>query len=238
MAENELVNTLSKNLEDQIKDKSIREMAINSLQIKPVKYPIEAETVKTAKVIRSGNAYFSEVDNDKKTFSIAGYQAYFLEAYNAIQDLIKKELEKKFLASLSIQVRDIESHYPIDNAVISLKPQKNITIEELAAEEEKIRKKYLVEGSEIYEAAKINPLQFLIVLNGRHNIPAEGTTLTSNINSVYELEVMHPEYRFLIDKISFEKKENTKIIELISLGSTIRTQETPKHDGRVINVEK
>jgi hypothetical protein len=239
VTERELVNTLSKNLEDQIKDKSIRETAINSLQIKPAKYPIEAETVKTAKVINSsGNGYFSEVYNDKKTFNIAGYQAYFLEAYNAIQELIRKELEKKFLSSLSIQVRDIESHYPIDNAVISFNPQKNITIEELTAEEEKIRKKYLVEGSEIYEAAKINPSQFLIILNGQHNIPKEGTTLISNINSVYELEVMHSEYRFLIDKISFEKKENTKIIELISLGSKIRTQETPNHDGRVINVEK
>lgn len=235
VTENEILNLLSKNLEDQIKDKSIRNIVTSSINIKEVSRPIGIETVKKGMIMQSsGGPYYSEVKNDKRTFNVKGYQPDLRNVYEHIQNLIKSELEEKFLAPSFIQVRDIESHFPVTNAIIKLKLKKTIPIEMLLKEEENMRKKYFYEGSEFFEGTRADVSSLLVNLEGQHSIQQEGLQLISNINSVYEFEIMHPQYRYFEGELSFDKNKKGLIIEMISLGSKIRTQEAPEKSGRVI----
>ncbi len=233
--EAEVLETLSKNLESQIKDGRIRDIVTSSLRIRRIEYPIEIETVKKGGIIHQlGNPYLSEVTNDKNKLDVVGFQPDLTEAYDYVQNLIRERLEEKFLASFFIKIRDKETRFPIEGAQISFKPRKTPKLEELSTVEESIRKEYFVEGSEFFNATRFDTSQLLIILKDYPKIPATGIKLISNIGSVYDIEVTHPEYKFLERVLLFEKKQDEGIIEMISLGRKIRTEETREKEGGIV----
>lgn len=237
-SEKELARVLSANLQDQIKDDSIRGKIIDSLKINEVSYPINIETVKKGSIVQDGgNTYYVEVKNDKKKFNVTGYQPDLGALYGYIQNLIIGDLKERCLSHIYIQVRDIESHFPINDAIINLNQKKTIPMERLLAEEENIRRRYFVEGSEFFEGTKVDVSPLMIDLSGSRSISSGGLELVSNFGSAYDVEVTHPQYRFLQGELSFDKKTNSKTIEMISLGSKIRTQETQEKGGRVIDTK-
>jgi len=236
--ERELTLALGNNLQDQIKDASIRDRVTSSLKIKPASYPIEIETAKKGEIIQNnGNPYYSEVKNDKRTFNAGGYQLDLGELYGYMQNLINGELRERCLSHVYIQARDIESHFPINDAIINLKQKKTVPIERLLAEEENIRRRYFVEGSEFFKGTRADVSPLLIDLSGQRSINSGGLELVSNIDSAYDAEVTHPNYRFLQGEILFDKKTDAKTIEMISLGSKIRTQETQEKGGKIIDTK-
>jgi len=236
--ERELTLALGNNLQDQIKDASIRDKVTGSMKIKAASYPIEIETAKKGEIIQNeGNPYYSEVKNDKRTFNAGGYQLDLGELYGYMQNLINGELKERCLSHVYIQARDIESHFPINDALINLKQKKAVPIERLLAEEENIRRRYFVEGSEFFKGTRVDVSPLLIDLSGQKSINSGGLELVSNIGSAYDIEVTHPQYRFLQGEIIFDKKTDAKTIEMISLGSKIRTQETQEKGGKIIDTK-
>ncbi len=236
--ERELTLALGNNLQDQIKDASIRDKVTGSIKIKAASYPIEIETAKKGEIIQNeGNPYYSEVKNDKRTFNAGGYQLDLGELYGYMQNLINGELKERCLSHVYIQARDIESHFPINDAIINLKQKKAVPVERLLAEEENIRKRYFVEGSEFFKGTRVDVSPLLIDLSGQRSINSGGLELVSNIGSAYDVEVTHPDYRFLQGEIIFDKKTDAKTIEMISLGSKIRTQETQEKGGKIIGTK-
>lgn len=233
--EGEVMDIINKSLSNQILDKSLKEKFLGSLQLKESSYDIKVETAKRGGVIEyEGNSLFQEIKNDEREFSVKGWKADFAEAYKEVENIIKNDLEKRCISSFNINIKDLESHFPVNGAVISFKTKKFPQLEGLIKEEEGVRGKYFVRGSELYEGTKVDPSYLLMNLDQKQiSVPLGGYNLKSNIGAVYEIEVIHPDYKFLQGELAFSRENQNKIIELLSLGSKIRKQDVKDNEGGI-----
>ncbi len=230
--ESEVSEAVNNNLSNQILDRSLKEKFFTSLQLARSSYKVEIETAKKGGMVDiDGSSVFQEIRNDKEEYNVNGWRADFAEAYNRVENIIKTDLESRCVSKINVQVRDVESHFPVDGAVVSLKTKKAPQLEDLIKEEEKIRAKYFAKGSELFEGTKVDPSYLLLDLDSKRiSIPAEGAAIKSNIGAAYSVEIIHPDYQFLQGELAFAKDNQNKIIELLSLGSKIRRQDVAGKD--------
>jgi hypothetical protein len=195
------------------------------VQIRESGYDLNAETVKRDTIIieAAGFSIPQKVENANNKFTMNGYEPDFAELYLGAGELIKKDLEEKYISTIRIKARDAENHVPVSNGTIILTTKKAVKLQELINAEKSIRGKYFVEGSELFRKTQVDPSYLLIDLDKQQfQIPAEGVEIKSTRGFDYNAEYTHLEYKFERGKISFDEKSGNWTIDMLSLGSKIR----------------
>jgi len=220
----ELEAIIKKGFEKQIKYEPFINKFLKALQIKEADYNVTVETCKKDSIsVNAGYSIPQKAENTKDNFTVKGYEPNFTELYQESRQLIKKDLEEKYVSTIKIKIRDTESHVPISSGAINLATKKAVKLQELINAEITARGKYFVEGSGLSIRTKVDPSYLLVDLDKKQiQISTDGIEIKSTRGFTYNIEYIHPEYNFLTEKLSFDEKSQSLIIDVLSLGSKIR----------------
>lgn len=218
---------MRKNLLDKINFKSVPS------RNKSKEYPLTIKTMSEANLAINFEENLKFID-DKKTFYVAGTEIDISPLYSSIEEIIKTELESRYMPRKAFIKAVGEDLCPVD-ANIEFKKIKTLSLEEISNEAEKIKANYLVKGEELFENVNVNPSYLISDLDGKSaEITQEGLEFSVNVPSEYEITVKREGYKPAKGKLKFTEKarleyevEMSKLSTSVSIGGN-ESRITPK----------
>ncbi|MFH0831422.1 MAG: hypothetical protein V1886_00960 [archaeon] len=200
-----------KNIMLQQTKKALQEKIVNeNYSFKAKEYPVTAKTISDAGAVLSEEGNVERI-NDEKTFSAGGMETDISNLLSQTEQIIMAELESKYKSKI-ISISAVgEDLLPVE-AYIWFKSGKELGLEEVLEESEKIKEKYLVKDLELYKRVQVDSAS--IVKNNTDKgavIPVTGFDFSVNVPSEYRIRIMKEEYAPVDETIKFTEKMKGKI---------------------------